>query len=179
MSFISAQAVIEDGTGLNNSNAYVSAADARQYLNLQDRTTGLTELTDIQIAGYLVQGTIYIDKEFTFKGTKKKETQALEFPRDGQNAVPDNVKYATIEAAALIQKNSIFHDPGSKETFITEQKVGPITTKYSESSKEGPLQNSEQVNRLDYIRVLLKDFIAAAGGLTDDDGGPITNFVRG
>ena len=171
MSFISENQTVEDGTGLPAAVSYISGEDARKYLSLQNRDgEGLFSLTDNQIFGFLVQGTIYIDTNFQFLGEKVNPLQALSFPRSGiegeSQTFPDAVKYATVETAALIQKNSVYYDPGSKDTHVTEQKVGPITTKYMESSDRTEARDSSQIDRLEFVRGLLSKLTIGGGRLS-------------
>jgi hypothetical protein len=76
--------IVEDGTGLANSNSYVSVADADSYF--ADR--GVTTWTGIDAVkqGALVRATSFIDVTFRqrFTGYRgKRHQQALEWPRIG------------------------------------------------------------------------------------------------
>ncbi len=71
--------VVEDGTGLTNSNSYISVAEYRAYC--ESREIDVTLDTDASIQGNLVLATDYLDMSYTFVGEANTTTQALEFPR--------------------------------------------------------------------------------------------------
>ena len=74
--------VVEDGTGLTNSNSYISVADADTYFSDRNNTVWAA-LSTTQKEAYLIQATQYIDAVYSdrFSNIKLKSTQALEFPR--------------------------------------------------------------------------------------------------
>lgn len=76
--------VVENGTGLANSNALISAAFYREYHTSRGRTIDIS-VTDAQIQGWIVRATDYIVKRFgtRFMGSRTQSTQALPFPRTG------------------------------------------------------------------------------------------------
>ena len=176
MSFIADDIVVETGAGLPTANSYVSAEDARKYLRLQGRSSeGIYLLSDEQLGGFLVQGAQYIDTNFEFIGDKKNQEQGLQFPRTDQTTVPDNVRYAAIESADMLQKGEVYQDPGETETHIIEERVGPIATKYSENSSH-ITSTSPKIDRLTRIQRLLSAYISRS---LSSAGQTITVFQRG
>lgn len=76
--------IVENGTGLPNANALISAAFYRDYHTTRGRTID-GAVTDAQIQGWIVRATDYISKRFgtKFSGSRLLTTQALPFPREG------------------------------------------------------------------------------------------------
>lgn len=73
---------VEDGTGLSNSNSYLSEADADTFHS--DRgNTAWAALASADKQAALINASSYIDIHYRFNGTKLLATQAMEFPRSG------------------------------------------------------------------------------------------------
>lgn len=170
MSLFSANGVAEDGTGLANATSYISAAEAKKYLNNVAESDDLGNLEEEALLKYLNRATLFLETEFKFSGDPKKESQALHFPLSDQNSVPDNVKIATIEVARLLKSDKLFFSPGDKDTFVTERTVGPITTKYQSAVEVK--QQTKQKNNLSFIEDLLNEFLEKSAD------GPV-EFCRG
>jgi hypothetical protein len=73
--------VVEDGTGLTNSNSYVSVAEADTYNDGHVANTAWSALTTAQKEEAIVMATRVIDGEYQFNGFKKLISQALQWPR--------------------------------------------------------------------------------------------------
>lgn len=73
--------IVEDGTGLATANSYASVSDVRVYFSIRPEDTAITALTDVQIENLLTRSTELLDLYFSYSGTRKTETQALEWPR--------------------------------------------------------------------------------------------------
>lgn len=116
---------VEDGTGLANSNSYVSVAACDDYHAAHLYATDWTGATNDRKQAALGMATRLIDAEFDFVGWKTKDSQALQWPRglarnpdvfDGAvgmplgmagryfpyDQVPVEVKNATCELARLL-----------------------------------------------------------------------------
>lgn len=74
---------VEDGTGLENADSYLSVADADAYHTKYGNTTWTGLESDKEIA--LRRATQYLDRRFDGRwlGTRVRERQALAFPRYG------------------------------------------------------------------------------------------------
>lgn len=132
--------IVEDGSGMVNSNTYCSVATFREYWDA--RGEDYSSKTDKEIEAKLVVTTQYIDTNYKYIGTKVNESQSLQFPRDyvlngvKHSSVPREVTYATCEGASLLFKNIdlfVNINDGIKER--TEE-VGPIKTTYKYSLTE-------------------------------------------
>lgn len=104
----------EDGTGKVDANAYANAADGDAYHDGHLYASAWTAATTGNKEKALVFATRLIDSQFQFGGSKGKETQALQWPREGcadpdaaggaggtvaSNVVPKAVVDATCEMA--------------------------------------------------------------------------------
>lgn len=81
-----------------SANSYASLAEATAYFELRPGGQKFLDLSEDQKRRYLLFAAKLIDRE-TFWGAKALGTQALEFPRAGQTAVPLKVKEAQLEQA--------------------------------------------------------------------------------
>ena len=106
--------VPEDGTGLPNSNSYVTVAEADAYFSLR----GVTQwgpLTEQKKHASLVLATEYIDSVFgqRFIGNKFSSEQSLQWPRlvqcsDATPYYPEELKRACFEYAFIAKDGSLF-----------------------------------------------------------------------
>lgn len=156
--------VVEDGTGLANSNSYVTVQEYRDYYT--DRGIDKSSETDVQIEGYLVQSTEFIDLMYTFCGEKLVSTQALEFPRvidEVDVGVPTRVKYATIIMGDTVSTTtgSIYTDP-NQNIKQNKEKVGPIETDITYFT--GSQNQSQQLeNRYPEVYKYLEPYMCTSG----------------
>ena len=136
--------IVEDGTGLSNAESYLSVADADSYHTLRVNTgwAGTTAEKEAALRG----ATEYLTYTYGQKwlGTKKTETQSLDFPRVDivtrdnftlpDDVLPSALKYATAELALRVRQGDVLlpdqDNPGTIEEY--EVSVGPIKerTKY-------------------------------------------------
>lgn len=150
--------VAEDGTGLPNSNGYITAQFFKDYHG--DRGRDLTDpdtsvpYTDDKIQQAIVVASDYLDAKFTFIGMREKTTQAMEWPRvnafyqDGRHAlgVPVEVQECVAELALKQLSGEIAPDPiyDASNRLVTAErkKVGPIEkeSKYTEGGAPVPFR---------------------------------------
>lgn len=136
--------LVEDGSGLANSNSYASLAYADAYF--ADR--GVTAWTGSDSAKQqaLIKATDYIETRFSlrFKGTMLQQLplyQALSFPRTGiaefanpvlgqANPLPNNLLKATCEyalrALTTVLAPDVVTDPSGYAINMSMKKVGPL-----------------------------------------------------
>ena len=152
--------IIEDGTGVENANSYVTVQDFRDYWT--DRGTDYTTKTDTEIENSLVLATQYIDKNFRYIGRKSTSIQRLQWPRywaydpEGYaySGLPDDLISATCEAGSIITGGTqLFANTEEGVTEKTEN-VGPVQTTYKFMSQQTGKVMYQAVN------MYLKDLIA-------------------
>lgn len=122
-----AEMIVEDGTGLENANSYVSVEFADDYFSAR----GVSEWTDLETEvkeQSLIKATDYIDSIFQWYGKKEFENQALRFPRvnirDYEGAeikgIPLCLKQAVCEAAMIVSNGT--------ELFQTKDENGDVVS---------------------------------------------------
>lgn len=136
---------VEDGTGLDTANAYVSAADATAYFANRLNDTWANASTDQQAAA-LIQATQYIDGRYQFRGCQLTTEQALQWPRSAGDWASDTdkalfawpvqrVKDATCEAALRALSGSLYTDQSAQ--IVTSEKVDVIQVTYATEQRNG------------------------------------------
>jgi hypothetical protein len=149
--------IVEDGTGLDNAESYVSVVDCGTYCTAHALSawTG----TDAAKESALRNATQYIDTNYSFKYEKTYVEQALEFPRyywDWDDALMNRLRSACCELAVKALSGSLFVDADPSVTI--KVKVGPI---------EKTTRPSEQSGQVRYKQVdaLLKQLITGGGSV--------------
>ena len=132
---------VEDGTGLETANSYISEADCDTYHS--DRgNTAWTGTTAVKEAA-LIKAAQYIDGRYRsrWKGIPLTSVQALCWPREDIyderdeeiEGIPQRLKYAVCEAAirALTEDLNPDLERGGR---IKREKVGPLDTEYADNA---------------------------------------------
>lgn len=165
--------IVEDGTGLANSNSYNTIAFLDEYHTDRANFTWTDESLATKQAKAII-ATDYIDVRFTYLGQKLKTTQALEFPRENLfldglelEEVPDIVKKAHAELAFIALSQSLFNTPASTER-------GLLLTK--ERTRVGPIEEEFEYDAELGVRTV-KDFPIPDRLLERLSGGPSNNSI--
>ena len=116
----------EQGT---NSYAAVEDADAYFADRFQAESWFDLELTDKQKV--LVSGTDFVDSLCTWNGDKADVDQPLEFPRDSDTVVPNDILVALYEICLEIVKQGKVSFVASSDSIKT-LKAGPATLSFYE-----------------------------------------------
>lgn len=164
--------VVEDGTGLSNSNSYVADTDVDAYIADRGGNAAWTALTTTQKQAACVKATDYIETVFGtrfsgFKNQTTQDTQALSFPRNNAlPPLPTNLRKATMEYALRAITVVLLPDPTFDATGLqvtsVEKQVGPIVKKTT---------YSDVANRIDIIHpypaadLLLQPLLRAQGAI--------------
>lgn len=121
--------VVESGEGLPNSESYIDLDYLIAYAT--KRGIDYSSMTEANI----IKAQDYFETSYTFKGTKLKDTQALEFPRliSGEVIYPVRVKSAICELA-LKSTNVLLEDT---ERATIREKVGELEVEYDKDSPQG------------------------------------------
>lgn len=146
--------VVEDGTGLVNSNSFCSVAEADSYFTARGITTW-TSLTLEKREFALIKATDYINSAFKFRGKKMTPTQALNFPRtklvddDGYTVegVPNKLKEAVFECASIVSSGKeMFSKQESKGAIVSENIAGALSFTYDVSQKLKDKSTYDSIN---------------------------------
>lgn len=139
---------VEDGTGLDDANAYVSVEDATAYLALRGRDgeAGWDEADTGDLEAAIIRATDYVEARFRgrWRGTKATAAQSLAWPRldayddDGfeisPDAVPPALAAAVTEYAVRALAGDLLPDPAppgdntSGRVVRLMEKVGDLQT---------------------------------------------------
>ncbi len=150
--------IVEDGTGLDTAESYISVADAGTYCTAH----GLTAWTGVDAVkeSALRNATQYIDTMYNFRSAKSYYLQALEFPRQmwdwDDDPLMNRLRSATVELAVKALTESLFADV--EPSVVTMVKVGPITKQTT------PVDTGGQ-KRYAAIDALLKQLTTGLGGI--------------
>ncbi len=166
--------IVEDGTGKADAESYCSVSDADAY----HAARGVTAWAALDTTGKeqrLRMATDYMLQTYRalWAGQRVTATQALDWPRYDvprrdygdyypSNTVPAEVVRACAELASRVTVGAALLTDQTRE--ITEQTVGPITTKYA--------QGSSQATRYAAADAMLAPFFVAARG------GSVMRLVR-
>lgn len=129
--------VVEDGTGLDNANSYVSVDDFRQFA--LENSIDVESEEDEQLAVYLIRSTNFIDSlEYRFVGTRLSVTQSLAFPRAkvcNRSHLYDmrSLKKAICFAVeVLVSGESLVPTKLNKDDFVKSEQLDVLKVQYSE-----------------------------------------------
>ena len=153
--------VVEDGTGLNNSNSYVSVGFADDYFSA--RNAEWLEKQAVEKERALVLATDFVDNVFVWRGRKRTNEQALAFPRtdvydiDGYvvTGVPTKLKQAVCDAAIETFAGGALFEVSETAGAITSERIGDISFSYDVSKKKQDVTLFESVNKK--LRGLYRD----------------------
>lgn len=136
--------VVEDGTGLVDSNTYTSVANVRLYAS--NRGIVLS-IDDEVVASQLINATDLLETyACRYQGARTNEDQALEWPRTDvylygilfpDNAIPSQL-IAAQSQLVIAQFNGFVLQPNvSAQDYVIREKVGPIETEYANPTNVG------------------------------------------
>lgn len=125
--------VTEDGSGLSTAESYIDVAYADAYFNKRNAKTEWDAVTEKEKC--IIDATDYFETNFTFKGTKYKETQSLEFPRyiNYEVVYPTRVKSAICELALRCSRNVLLEDTSKS---VLSEKIGEMEVHYNPNSRD-------------------------------------------
>lgn len=140
---------VEDGTGLPDSNSYLSVEAADSYFTDVGNAKWLSLTVDAK-QSCLVQATRYMDARFgsRWRGEQLKPDQALAFPRVNiapgiPDGMPKALLNATAEYAVRATPGPLAPDPQYDATgrLYTKmyKRIGPIITEYDYDSAKGSM----------------------------------------
>lgn len=132
--------VVEDGTGLTDSNSYVSVDSADAYFSAR----GVSEWDSLKTSAKesaLIRATDYVDNIFQWYGKKLKSGQSLRFPRSGLYdyegseiiGIPERLKQAVCDAAVLVSGGTELFQTKEANGDVTSEKIGELSFTYSKS----------------------------------------------
>lgn len=132
---------VEDGTGLEDADSYVSIEYADTYF--ASRGFDWSTLSNDEKCQLLIKATDYIDNIYEWYGIKKTQAQSLRFPRknlrdiDGYEVsdIPVRLKQAVCEAVKILVDGSDLFVTASENGAVTSEKIGELSFSYDVSQK--------------------------------------------
>jgi hypothetical protein len=168
--------IVEDGTGRDDAESYVSVVDLKAYADA--RGLGYGSATDTALEQKLREATTYIDARYRYKGSRTSPEQSLEFPRASLvdwsgltvTGVPRRVKHAACELAlkALVEPLYADLDRGGK---VVSESVGSLSTTYADDAPVGKVWTVADNLLKPYTRDNTLRGFPQYGGSTEADGG--------
>lgn len=164
--------IVEDGTGKSDAQSYASVADADSYLGGRGYTVW-APVTNLEKEACLIRATDFM-LSFVWKGLRKTNTQALDWPRvevvafglDVESTVvPLPIKQACIELAFRAAygplATDIIPDDTGRLPYKEVKKVGPIDVEKTWTSRGQMAPPSQPV----YTHVLrmLAEYLGTSG----------------
>ena len=127
--------VIEDGSGMSNSESYIDVAFADAYFLKRGITewAGLTNREQL-----IIRAMDYIENNYTYQGTKLLSTQSLQFPRliNGETVYPIALKNAVCELALKSNEEDLLQDISKS---VISEKVGELEVKYDSNQDDNKI----------------------------------------
>ena len=158
--------IVEDGTGLSNSDSYLSVADADTYWTAHGSPTDWTGATTANKEAALVYATRWLDDNFSWLSNIYKTTQALDWPRwsyydsEGRTiavGVPQRIKDATAELALAWVSGELYSSSGQES--ISSEKVGNSSVTYRNGSYSS---SSGSYRSFGDIKLMLREYGSAS-----------------
>ena len=146
--------VLEDGTGLTNSESYVDV----DYVDAYFLKRGINEWASLTNREQLIiRAMDYIENNYTYQGTKLVSTQSLQFPRliNGETVYPIALKNAVCELALKSNEEDLLAD--TDKTTIRE-KVGALEVEYD--------PNQDNTKSYNYVNKLLAPYLVSTSSFS-------------
>ena len=149
--------IVEDGSNVTNANSFVTIAEVRSYA--VERGVTLSATND-DITVQIIKAKDYLESFANrYQGEMTNEGQSLQWPRTdvylygsetafSSNAIPKELKSAQCAAILAIAEGVDIMPNYSASNFVTEETVGPITTKYADPTKVGIVPTLTAVDSL-------------------------------
>jgi hypothetical protein len=142
--------IVEDGSGVEDANAYLEVDEATQFIENYGNSTDWSSATGAQKQNAIREATRYLDLHYSWDGYKVYEGYILQWPRyemydeDGdyvdEDIIPERIKQACAYLALkVIEGNTLIQD-FSDESPVKKYKtvIGPITEEKEFTTGENP-----------------------------------------
>lgn len=159
--------IVEDGTGLENADSYISVAEADSELYLTPYKESWDTLDETAKEYALIKATKRL-KSVLWYGEKLTTTQALDWPRQccynyftGEyvetNVIPDDIKTATAFLAGVLVAYGVDEFSGN----IKRVKIPDLEVEYSSAYQTS-------ITHTKGIPVVVKSFVSSYGEVIGD-----------
>ena len=134
--------IVEDGSGVENANSYVSALDVHNYCESMNYTDWNSPENNYKVEGSILRAMRYIEA-FNFIGTKGQTVNDLEWPRidayerNGilidSGSIPLKIKKAVCEAAYQENISDWSLQPKISAENMKKEDYGSVSFEYFQS----------------------------------------------
>jgi hypothetical protein len=145
--------VVEDGTGLANSNSYASEAQLATYA--ADRSVTVTGAADV----LLITAMDYIEQQ-PFKGNKNTKEQALQWPRfsvwiDSYSIDSDEIPLLLLEAQmeAALAVDAGNNPSGTVDRATKREKLDTLEVEYMDGARDQEFNRALETKLRKLLRV--------------------------
>jgi hypothetical protein len=131
--------VVEDGTGLSNSNAYIGVSFVNNYL-LGEPLTVWQGLTETEKETAIITACRYVDNVFNWMGQRKTLEQGLNWPRDNVewqgfeiSGIPKQLEQACAECVSLDITGAELYSTSNDKEVTSESVSGAVSVTYAKA----------------------------------------------
>jgi hypothetical protein len=160
--------IVEDGSGVENANAYASVADVVAYAASRGKT-----ITPEAAEPLIFNAMDYLSMfDAKWSGRRSYPGQALAFPRYGIyfdqtpipfDAMPPNL-IAALGQLVIAQTQGVnLLGTDTREAFVTKEKVDVIETTYSEAVRIAQIQAGGLLPQMPLVAALLAPLMGGGG----------------
>ena len=154
--------IIEDGTGVDNANSYISVAEARAFASLRSL---ILPSSDPAVEVLIIKAFDYLES-LDYKGNHANPPQSAEFPRRdlylqgvlfAQNEIPNKLKQAQSQLTFEAVNTDLQPTGNGKE--VIKEKVDVVEVQYSEKGINVARPTFTTVNS--FLKDLLKSGLSS------------------
>ena len=155
--------IVEEGSGVTGAQCYNTVAALDAYIDERGYTNTYT--TEQKESALVISAKDWIDGRHTFAEDRLTDTQGLEFPRDNEVGLPDDIKLANLKAAYLQLQGLLLVDLATLNTSGTVESESKSVGTLSKSTKyvDGSAQIYGRILPAD-LTTLLKPYLLNSGG---------------
>ena len=159
--------IIENGTGVDNANSYISVAEARSFASLRSL---ILPSSDSAVEVLIVKAFDYLES-LDYKGNHANPPQSAEFPRRdlylqgvlfAQNEIPNKLKQAQSQLTYEAVNTDLQPTGNGKE--VIKEKVDVVEVQYSEKGINVARPTFTTVNS--FLKDLLKSGLSSGHLIT-------------
>lgn len=132
--------LIEDGSGVEDAEAFADVATADAYATARAIVEWTSEDSEVLKEAALRRAADYLRDNYVelWKGKPNEDDQALPFPRDGNDVIPNAIVRANIELAFIALNEPLFETEDARGAILEERRgVGPLqrAIRYAEDGR--------------------------------------------
>jgi hypothetical protein len=134
--------IVEDGTGINDANSYVSVEFADNYFSARG-ASGWAELETEAKEQALIRATDYIDNIFQWCGKKATAEQSLRFPRVNLKdyegieivGIPTVLKQSVCDVALVSSGGTELFEVAEQNGDVVSETITSLSFTYSKTER--------------------------------------------